>query len=881
MLSDLRVRLRALFTRRAVESELDDELRFHLERELEKHLQAGMSRDDALRQVRLAFGGIEQVKDACRDARGVSLLETLTQDLRYGWRTLRTSPSFTAAVLCTLALGIGATTAIFSVVYGIVLRPLPFRDASGLIVLHETTPKVGIVSVSYPNFQDWRAHSQTFSEMAAVTTVQFNMTGIGQPENIAGLAVSPNFLSMMGVRPVLGRGFTKQEERLGTASVVLLSYALWQSHFGGDEGVIGRTIQLDSRTAAIIGVLPADFRWVEHCDVMEPIGVWATNNDAAAERGNRGDLLVAGRLATGRRIEEARTELAAIAARLARTYPQTNDQFGVTLQPLAEVFSGDVRPTMWLLLGAAMCVLLVASANVANLFLMRGAVRAREMALRVAIGASRSRIVRQMLTESFMVALLGGLAGVGLALVGIPAIVRALPAGALAGAHVDVNGVVLLFSAALVIVSMVVSGLVPALHATSGDVQSDLKQGGKAASARTGNRWRARLAIGEIAVALILLVGAGLMMKSLYRLLSVDPGFRAERVLKLEMSLQTEAYRTDAAVIGFWQRALERVRALPAVQSAAVGTAIPLTGQHARLDITVEGMSLPKPGSFPHPDLHVVSRDYEKALGIRLMMGRGFTDQDVEDAPRVAMVNATLAQRLFPGEAPVGKRFMFGHPEADRAPRWLTVVGVLADTRLYGLADPARLEIYVPYRQLPESQMALLVQSTAEPAALVSTIRGIVASIDNEQPVFQIASMQDVVNASVSTRRLTFMLLGVFSGLALALAAIGIYGVIAYSVAQREKEIGIQMALGASPGDVLRVILAQGGRITISGVVIGTIAASGLAQVMAKLLYAVSPVDPATFITVALGLALIAMTACYIPARRALGVSPLIALRHE
>jgi len=824
------------------------------------------------------FGGLEQVKEECRDARGVSLLETLAQDLRYGWRTLLKSPGFAAAALFTLALGIGANTAIFSVVYGVLLQPLPFRDAARLVLLHETTPKVGDVSVSYPNFQDWRAQSHSFSEMAAVSNVAFNMTGTSQPENIGGLAVSPNFLSMAGVRPVIGRGFTPDEEKAGTAPVLLLSYALWQSHFGGDRRVIGQTIRLDSRTVTIVGVLPRDFRWVETCDVIEPMGVWATNNGTVAERGDRGDLTVVGRLAAGVRMEQARAEMDGIAARLARAYPQANDQCGVKLQPLRETFSGDARPAMAVLLAAAIFVLLVACANVANLFLMRGAVRAKEMALRIAIGASGGRIVRQILTESFLVALLGGLAGLGLAMAGIPAIARLIPADTLAGASIGMNGAVLLFSASLVVLSVLMFGLAPALHAARGNVHADLKEGGKTTSGGGRNRWRGLLATSEIALALILLVGAGLMMKSLYRLLAVDSGFRPERVLKMEMSLRTAQYDKDPVVIGFWQQALDRVRALPGVESAAVGTAIPLTDDHSRTDITMEGTALSKPSDYPHPDTHIVSPGYEKTLGIRLLRGRGFTDADRENAPRVALVNAIVAQRLFPGADPVGKRFSFGR---NRAPQWLTIVGVLADTKMYGLANPARLEVYVPFRQMAASEMVLLVKSGIEPAALVSAIRAVVVSIDKEQPIFGIATMQEVVNASVSTRRLTLILLALFSGLALVLASIGIYGVISYSVAQRAREIGIRMALGAQRGDVLRLVLAQGGKISVAGIAIGSAASAGLTWLMAKLLYSVSAVDPATFAAVAFVLAVIAMVASYIPARRALRVDPLVALRNE
>lgn len=881
MLDDLLFRVRSLFRRRAMESDLEDELRYHSERQIQGYLEAGMSRDEAVRSLRLEFGGLDQVKEECRDARGVGLIETLGQDLRYGWRTLRKSPGFAAAALFTLALGIGANTAIFSVVYGILIQPLPFRDAGRLMVLNETTPRVGLVSVSYPNFQDWRAQSRSFSELAAVASVRFNMSGGDRPESIRGLAASPNFLPMAGIVPAMGRGFYPSEEKAGTTPVVLLSYALWQSHFGADPKALGRTIRLDSHTATIVGVLPQNFRWMERCDVMEPIGVWATHNDATNERGDRGDLIAVGRLAAGVGVEQARAEMDAIAAGLARAYPQTNDQFSVQVQPVREAFSGDVRPAMLVLLVASLFVLMVACANVANLFLMRSAARVREFALRLAIGATRGRIVRQMLTESLLVALLGGLAGVALAMAGTPAIVRLIPSDALAGATVELSGSVLLFSGVLVIFSMFVFGLAPALHATSGDVQTDLKAGGKTTGAGQQSRWRGWLATSELAVALVLLVGAGLMVKSLYRLLSVDSGFRPEHVVKMEMELRLAQYDKDAAVTGFWQQTLDGVRALPGVESAAVGTAIPLTQDHSRADITVEGMPLPKPGTYPHPDVHIVSPDYAKTLGIRVLQGRAFTDADREELPRVAMINALAAEQLFHGADPVGRRFIFGHLKANEAPQWLTIVGVVGDTRMYGLANPSRLEIYVPFRQAAANAMTLLVKSRQDPSAVVSAVRGVVASIDKEQPIFAIATMDEVVNTSVATRRVTLILLGLFSALALTLAGIGIYGVISYSVAQRTREIGIRMALGAQRRDVLRLVLAQGWKISAAGIVIGSVVSLALTRLMVNLLYSVSANDPGTFTAVVAVLALIATVASYVPARRTARVDPQMVLRQD
>ena len=881
-LNDLFFRLRSLLRRKAAETELDDELRFHFEQQIEKYVKSGLTEAEALRRVQIDFGGAQQVKEECRDARGVRVMETLFQDVRYGLRMLRKSPGFTAVALLTLALGIGANTAIFSVLYGVLLRPLPYKDASSLIVLNETTPRVGMVSVSLPNFLDWRAQCQSFSGMAAVESVGFNLSGTDQAENISGQAVSPNFLSMLGIRPLLGRDFDSSEEKPGAAPVALLSYSLWQSHFGGDRNVIGRTMALDGRSFTVIGVLPAEFRWIEKTDLLEPIGTWATNNSAINERGDRGDTIVIGRLAPNSSFARARAEMEGLAARLAKAYPAANDQFGVALRPVRDVFVSEIRPALLILFGAVTFVLLVACANVANLFLMRSTDRAREMALRIAVGATRGRIVAQLLAESFILTSLGGLAGVALAIAAIRGMAGLIPADMLAGASLDLSGPALLFAAGVVSLSAFVFGLAPALHSTKTDLQSELKEGGR--SATTGaasSNWRNVLVVAEVSLALILLVGAGLMMKSLYRLVSVNAGIRTERVLTMQMSLRTAQYDKDPAILNFWENVLGRMRELPGVQGAAVGTGVPLTDDHSRTDITVEGMALPKPGSFPHPDVHIISPSYVSVLGIQLLRGRAFTDMDKEQSPRVALINSRVAQEFFATRDPIGSRFLFGHPSSKRAPEWVTIVGVVGDTKMYGLENPSRLEIYVPLRQSVAGSMTLLVKSAKDPAALTSEIRGAVASIDKDQPVFAIATMQQLVLDSVSTRRITFIVLGAFSGLALVLSAIGIYGVISYSVAQRTQEIGIRMALGAQPGDVLRMVIRQGAKIAGAGILIGIVASLGLTRLMTKLLFSVHPADPATFAAVTITLGLIALLACYIPARRTLRVDPVSALRSE
>jgi putative ABC transport system permease protein len=881
MLSDLLFRVRAIFRTKAMDAGLDEELQFHLGRQAEKHMRAGLSPEEARRRVRLEFGGATQITEECREARGTGAFEALRQDLRYAFRTLRKNPGFTCVALITLALAIGANTAIFSVVYGALLRPLPYADPDRLIILNETHPRIGTISVSYPNFLDWRAQNHVFSGMAVMAGVGHNLSGVAQPETITGQAVSSNFLSLLGVHPLFGRAFDSSEDKPGTAPVVMLTYPLWQSHFAGRRDVIGRSVSLDGRGFTIIAVLPPEFRTTEAVSVLEPLGVWLTDNSGAVERGNRGDTAALGRLARGVTLAGARTEMEGIAARLANAYPQENNQFGIALQPVRELFVGDIRPAILVLFAAVMFVLLIACANVANLFLMRAAGRTREIALRVAIGATGGRIIQQMLAESFVVAGLGGALGLALAFAGIRAMSSLIPAAAMSGNGTSLNGAVLLFALAATGLSAIAFGLAPALQSVRAGVHSRLKESAKSSSGVRQNRWRTTLVVAELALSVILLAGAGLMLKSVYRLVAVDPGFRPQHLLRLDLGLTPTQYPNGAAARAFWRQLLAGVRALPGVESAALGTNVPLTDSHARGDITVEGMPLPAPGSFPHPDRHMVSPGYLRTLGVRLLGGRDFADADSETAPKVALVNARLARDLFPGQDAVGKRFLHGRPEPKGKPEWVTIVGVVDDTRMYGLANPSRLEIYRPMAQAAPDEMDLIVKSRVEPAALTSSIRSVLASIDRNQPISSVTTMDQLVADSVGSRRLTLILLGVFSALALVLAGIGIYGVISYSVAQRTQEIGIRMALGADRADIMRMVLLQGARIAATGLIIGIVAAFGLTRYLEKLLFSVNPGDPATFAAVALVLAAVALLACYIPARRTLQVDPMTALRYE
>jgi len=877
MLSRMTRLWRNFFAKRRNDRDLDDEVHSYVDLLAEEKMREGMRPDEARRTARIELGGVEQVKEDVREVRAGAWLDIVFQDIRYGARMLRKNPGFTAVAILTLALGIGANTAIFSVVSAVLLRPLPYANPQQLIVLRETTQSVGPHSPSYPDFLDWRKQSRTFSQMAAINNREFNLSGVAQPENISGYAVSANCLSMLGVRPFLGRDFLPSEDAPGSAPVVLLSYALWQSHLGADPSPVGKNITLDGRSFTIIGVLPPNIRLLEKTDILAPIGVWAGD---MTDRGDRGDMDAVGRLVSGASISQAQAEMDTIAANLRKEYPATNSGVGISMASLRDELVGDSRPPILVLFGAVVFVLLIACVNVANLFLVRGAARAREIAVRQACGASRQRLVRQMLTESFLLAFLGGGLGILVGALGIEGLRQLISAEMLQGAIIGMDRSVLLFSGAMVVFVAIAFGLVPAWQASQPHVQETLKDGGRSSTASAAqHRLRGLLVMAETALALVLLVGAGLMMKSMYRLLQVDPGFRPERVLTMEINLRTAQYSKPEASRNFWRQVLDKVRDLPGVDAAALGTVLPLSGDHNRADITIEALPTPDPGKFPHPDFHMVSPSYIDALSIPLLRGRNFTDADTDTAPQVALINATMARRFWPNEDATGKRFHWGHPGSKEP--WIEIIGVVGDTKLYGLANPSRLELYMPLQQSRSSDMFLVLRSAIDPASLTPAVRDAVASIDKDQPVFSVNTMKQLVDASVATRHITLVLLGLFSGLALLLAAIGIYGVISYSVQQRTHEIGIRMALGAQRRDVLRLVVGQGVRLAALGIAIGIAAAFGLTRLMASLLFGVGAYDPVAFMAAAIILLLVAIAACYIPARRAIAVDPMVALRYE
>ena len=867
------------FRRKKWDEERALELRSHVEIEADENVSRGMLPDEARYAANRKLGNATQIREEIFHMNSMAFVETMLQDLRFAFRMLRKKPSFTVAAVLTLGLGIGATTAIFSVVNSLLLKPLPFANSSQLILVTGTSARVSRFSVSFPDFYDYRAQSHSFSQMATDIKAGFNLSGVLQPEYVGGYYVTQNFLSTLGVSPILGRDFLLEEEKTGTAPVVLLSYRLWKSRMHGDPNVVGHSVQLDGHSYTVVGVLPASFFFFDKSDILAPIGLYPFQ-DQLIKRGSRGDTDLVGRLAPGANLARASAELNGIASSLAQTYPTTNAGYKVALTPIRSEYVGDTGSALLILFGAVMFVLLIACANVANLHLVRGAERTKEIAVRLALGAGRPRVVRQMLTESLLLALLGGGVGILLGFWSLSGLARLVPPDQFMGLDLKMDGTVLVFTAAMIVFVSVAFGLVPALQATRADVQETLKDGGRSSTA-TAKQHRARgaLAVAETALALVLVVGAGLMMKSMYKLFQVSSGIQPDHLLTMTLNLPETKYIKAPVVLNFWQRLVDGVKALPGVENAAVGTVVPFTDDHNRADITIDGQPIPAIGDFPHPDYHIVSSGYLGAMGIQLLNGRGFTDADTETAQPVGLINATLARRYWPHDDAVGKQFKFGHP--DDHDKWITIVGVVGDTKIYGLANPSKIEIYIPYRQSAEHNMILVVRSAQDPASLGSAVQSTISTIDKDQAVTEIHTMRELVDNSVSTRHVTLVLLGMFSGLALVLASIGIYGVMAYTVALRTHEIGIRMALGAQKRDVLRMVMGQGARLAFAGVAIGVIAALALTRLLSSLLFSVSASDPVVFICVPVVLILVTLVACYIPAMRAMRVDPMVALRYE
>ena len=817
-------------------------------------------------------------------------METLFQDLRYGLRKLLKSPGFTAVAVATLALGIGANTALFSVINGVLLSPLPFPQPDQLVALHENKPNFEGGSVSYPNFRDWRRDNRTFSSLALARGYAFSLTGIGDAEQVSGEFVSSDFFSVLGVKPVIGRAFTEDEERVGAGPVALISAGLWQRKFGFASDILGKNITLDARGYTIVGVIPADFHLdipgFRDSEVYAPIGQWS--NPLLLKRGAGLGFHGIGRLKPGVTIEQARGDMEGVTRSLAETFPDADKGITAKITPLKEQMIGGIRPLLLVLLAAVGFVLLIACVNVANLLLARATSRTREFAVRAALGASQGRVVRQLLTESILLALAGGAVGVLLAAWGTRAALGVLPAALPRAEQVGLDAHVLIFSAGISLLVGILFGLTPALRTSRTDLHETLKQGGRGASG-TRRQTQSVFVVAETALALVLLIGAGLTVRSLAKLWSVDPGFNSHHVLTFGLSLPPSMMgaKPDAIRAAF-REFDDKLASVPGIQAVSQAWgAVPLSGDDEQL-FWIEGQ--PKPANQNDMNWaidYIVEPGYLKAMGIPLLRGRFFTAQDDEHSPLVVVVDEIFAGKYFPHQNPIGKRINLASSN-----QLAEIVGVVGHVKQWGLASDdqqsLRSDLYIPCMQMPDdfiamvpSGSAVVMRSEGNSSGLLDSVRHISAQISNQQIIFGAQTMDSLISDSMASRRFSMILLVVFAAIALLLASVGIYGVISYVVGQHTSEIGIRMALGAHPQDILLLILGRGGKLAGLGVTIGLAAALALTRMMTGLLYGVGPSDPATFGGVAVLLTIVALTACYIPARRAASVDPMVALRYE
>ena len=813
-------------------------------------------------------------------------METLLQDIRYGIRMLLKRPSFTLIAVIALALGIGANTAIFSVVNAVLLRPLPFPQAERLMNVWETNPQRGQkrAAVSYPDFADWRAQNHVFEYMSTYHDSDFILTGGSEPLRLSGAVVNADLFPLLGATPSLGRAFTTDEDKPGESGrVVVLSHGLWQRQFNADPHITGRAIALNGSSYTVVGVMPAGFQFPIE---STPIELWTTvAGDAAgsdpitSQRGAHYMSVIA-RLKPGVTQAQAQADLDTIAARLAQQYPDTNAHRGTNVMSALESLVGDVRPALLILLGAVGCVLLIACANVANLLLARATTRHKEIAIRAALGASRLRVVRQLLTESVLLALAGGALGLLVALWGGDLLVALsgedIPRAAQVGLDVRVLGFTLLVS----FVTGVLFGLVPALHAARFDLTESLKEGGRSGTeGARRNHVRSALVVAEVAIALVLLVGAGLLMQSLRRLQHVNPGFDAHNVLTLNVTLPEVRYKTPQQV-EFYRNLRERVAQLPGVTSASVVFPLPLSGDRIGISFETEGRPLP-PSDLPVTEFRTINPDYFHTLNIPLRKGRDFTARDDAHAPGVIIVNEAFAQKFFPNEDPIGRRIKPGISTDENEPVMREIVGVVGNVRHRSLSTAAEPEAYVPHAQVPFGSMTLVVKTAPDARSLVSAVRNEVRALDKDLPVYNVKTLEDYLAASVAQPRFNTLLLASFAGLALVLTAVGLYGVMSYAVVQRTHEMGIRIALGAQTGDVLKLVVGQGMLLALIGVGMGLLASLAATRVLASLLYEVSAADPLIYAGITLLITTVALLACYIPARRATKVDPMVALRYE
>jgi putative ABC transport system permease protein len=890
---EIRKQLAGLRLAATREAEIVEELAEHLADRYQELLQSGATEDLAYRSVlaelnenELLIKELRRVEPPFKNdtvilgATRRTMISDLWQDLRYGFRSMRKQPGFTAIVILMLGLGIGANTAIFSVVNAVLLRPLAFKDPDRLIRIHETKlPQFPEFAVSPGNFLGWQTQNTVFESLDAVRFSTFNLTGTNEPERLTGLKVTNGFFATLGVRPQLGRDFLPEEDQPGHNQVALLSYGLWQRRFGGAPEILNQAITLDGQSYTVVGVMPQTFYFVDRT-----IELWIPMAFTAQQAQNHGghSLATVGRLKPEVTLDQANAELSAIADRLAAQYPDVNTGWSVKLTPMLEDTVQRIKPALLILLGAVTFVLLIACANVANLLLARGTGRQKEIAIRTALGAGRGRIVRQLLTESLMLAVAGGIIGVVLAKWGLSILLALVPQDLPRLSEVSLDTQVLIFSAAISLLTGLVFGLIPALQVSKPNLNETMKESGRGSTeGRRHQLIRHTLVVAEVASALVLLVGAGLMMKSFMRLQNVDPGFNPERALTVSMALPQAKYAKEDQQINFYQQLVERVETLPGVEAVGATSLVPLSGGDLIGGFTLEGQP-PQPTGSQSTNYYSVSSNYFSVMNIPLLRGRVFTERDILKSPLVVVINETMAKRMFPDDDPIGKRLTFDNPQNN--PTWLEIVGVVGDVKHYALDRATPLQTYGPYTQQADTAMTLVVRTTGDPTGLSAAIRREVLNLDKEQPISNISTLEHFVSTSIAQSQFSMLLFGIFAALAMILACIGIYGVLNYSVTQRSHEIGIRLALGAQTEDVLRMVIKQGMLLAGIGIICGVVVAMMLAKLLtgfSELLYDVKATDPLTFAGIAVLLLVVAFLACYFPARRATKVDPMLALRNE
>ena len=881
------LRLRSLFRWAQVDQELDDELRDHLERKTQEYVAKEMAPEEARRLAQLDLGGVEKVKEECRDTRHASWIKDLVQDTRYGLRNLRKSPGFASVAVLTLALGIGANTAIFSVVNAVLLRPLPYPEPQELVQLHETSTAWGSGgwgSASGPDFEDWRGQSRSFTGLAAAFGSGLNLTGAGEAQRIRALNVSVDFLRLLGAQPAEGRLFTDDDFKPGAPRVVVLSYGLWERIFGADQSILGMKLTLSGQLYTVAGVTSRDFAPLRDEELWTPL---TPDNPTMHDR-NSHWLDVIGRLKPDVSLQAAGTELDTIAARLRKQYPDTNSTRGVRADSLEELRVSNVRPALLILFAAVGFVLLMACVNVANLLLARGSARRKEMALRAALGARRGRLVRQLLTESVTLAIAGAALGLALAWAGIPALLAIAPEDLVRSTGpVHIGALVLLFTATLSLLTGLLFGLAPALQSRRLDLNEVLKEaGGRSGSGSAMSRLKSALVVFEIGSAMLLLVGGGLMVRSFASLLRVTPGFDPHNVLSMQLYMPNTTTAELPPRLASIREMLHRVRGLAGVISASSVVYLPFSGNNINGDFAIARQPPPKAEQGQEAEMRIVSAGYLSTMRVPLLSGRDLDDQDDASGAHVAVINRALAERYFPkGDAIDQSVSLWDGPD-----RWLRIVGIAADERQFGLAEPPRASIYFCMSAmktsdvsqfLPISPLSFVVRTATAPANSAKPIVAAIHSIDADMPVTEVLPIEDLISESLARPRLESTLLGIFASLAVVLAAVGLYSVMAYIVTQGTHEIGIRMALGAEQKDILSLVLTQGMKLISVGVVAGSGAALGLTRLMSDLLFGVTASDPVTLGAVAILLIIVALAACYVPARRAMRVDPMVALRYE